>query len=112
MIHSRCSRCDRQGHHASSEDCPALAPPEVQASTEASKGPANPLSNLFVCPEGCMWQNKDGLDMKSSEHEFQHEKLVDHGHADNAEKLLEQDFAIDVKKSADFHMPPDSVSER
>ncbi len=49
--------------------------------------------------------------MKSSEHEFQYEKLVNHGHADRAEKLLEEDFAIDVKKTADFHLPADTLSE-
>ncbi len=111
-IFSRCSRCDQQGHHASSEDCPVLVPPEVQSSTEASKGPSNPLSNLYVCPEGCTWENKDGLEIKSSEHEFQYEKLVDHGHADRAEKLLEEDFPIDVKKTADFYVPPDTISEQ
>ena len=50
--------------------------------------------------------------MKSSEHEFQYQKLVDHSHADKAEKLLEQDYAIDVKKSADFHVPADTLSTR
>ena len=105
------SRCDYQGYHTSSEDCPALAPPEVQLSTEAFKGPSNPLSSLYMCPEGCTWENKDGLAMKSSEYEFQFEKLAEHGHVDRAEKLLEKDFAIDVKKTAEFHLPIDTLSE-
>ncbi len=52
------------------------------------------------------------MEIKSSEHEFQYQKLVDHGHADKAKKLLEQDYAIDVKKSADFHVPADALSTR
>ncbi len=110
-VFSKCSRCDYQGHCASSKDCPALVPPEIQLSTEAFKGPSNPLSNLYMYPKGCTWENKDGLVMKSSEHEFQFEKLVEHGHADRVEKLLEENFAIDIKKTAEFHLPVDTLSE-
>ncbi len=37
--------------------------------------------------------------MKSSEHKYQFEKLIAHGHADRAECLLSEDFAVDVMHS-------------
>ncbi len=53
-----------------------------------------------MCPEGCTWTNEDDLVMKSSEHKYQFEKLIAHGHADRAECLLSEDFAVDVMHSA------------
>ncbi len=109
VVYTRCSRCDQQGHRSSSPDCPALAPPEVQESTEAFRGTSHPLSNLHVCPEGCTWTNEDDLVMKSSEHEYQFEKLVAHGLADNAEWLLSEDFAVDVMHSVNAHIAEESM---
>ena len=56
----------------------------------------NPLSNLHVCPEGCVWENSAGLTVASSEHEYQYEKLVVYGHADKAERLMDKSHAVDV----------------
>ena len=53
VVYTCCSRCDQQGHRSSSLDCPALAPPEVQESTEAFRDVSHPLSNLYMCLEGC-----------------------------------------------------------
>ena len=39
VAYARCSRCQETGHHVSSNDCPALAPPEVHDSTEAFREP-------------------------------------------------------------------------
>ncbi len=85
VIYSRCSRCHETGHHASSNDCPAQAPPEVQSSVEAFQGSRNPLSNLYMCPEGCKWDTADNVEVPSSEHEYQYEKLSEHGKADKAD---------------------------
>ncbi len=53
VLYSRCSRCQQVGHKVAADWCPAKAPPEVQQSTKAFQGSSNPLSNLFICPEGC-----------------------------------------------------------
>ncbi len=53
VVYARCSRCDQRGHQPSDPECLALVPPEVQALTEAFCGLQNPLSNLYVCSEGC-----------------------------------------------------------
>ena len=64
--------------------------------TEAFKGSNNLLLNLHMCPEGCKWENEAGLEVISSEHEYQYEKLVMHGYANKAERLLDESHAIDV----------------
>ncbi len=106
VAYAKCSCYHHPGHRASSQDCLALAPQEVQDSTVAFKGSNNPLSNLHMCPEGCKWENKAGLEVISSEHEYQYEKLVMHSHADKAERLLEESHAIDVMHSANAVVPP------
>ncbi len=75
-------------------------PPKVQDSTEAFRGSANPLSNLHICPEGCKWENAAGLEMVSSADDYQFMRLSAHGHADKAERLLEETHAVDAMHSA------------
>ena len=110
VIYARCSRCGGQGHKASSEMCPALVPPELQASVKAFRGHQNPLSNLHICPEGCSWNNNDDLNFVSSEHEYQYEKLVEHGHTDKAESLLEELHVVDGMTRANFIVPDDTLN--
>ncbi len=45
----------------------------------------------------------------SSEHEYQYEKLLEHGKADKADRLL-QEASVDVMKLAEFYVPSDKES--
>ncbi len=107
-VYSECSRCRFVGHRANSEECPAKAPEEVQQSTEAFQGAHNPLSNLHKCPEGCSWDSNQDVEVCSSEHEFQYEKLVEHSHADVAERLCEES-PLDMMKVASRKVPEPNV---
>ena len=50
--HNRCSQCNLVGHQPSSEMCITKAPAKIQQ-TIVFRGKDNPLSNMFVYPEGC-----------------------------------------------------------
>ena len=94
--HNCCSLCKLIGHHPSSDLCLAKAPAEVQQTIQVFLGRDNPLSNIFVCPEGCAWGD-DGTVFSSSEQEFQFEKVVNHRHTESSHKLIETDDTFKVK---------------
>ncbi len=52
----------------------------------------------------------DNVEVASSEHEYQYEKLVEHGQADKADCLLDQ-APLDVMKWVDFYVPPEKEQE-
>ena len=79
----------------SSDDCPAVAPPEVSDSIHIFRGGADPLSNLHVCPEGCTWVTPHTV-YDSIEKEFQHNKVQSHGLEKEADTLLTLATPIDI----------------
>ncbi len=93
----------------SSDDCLAQAPPKVQSLVEAFCGLRNPLSNLYMCLEGCKWDMAENIEVSLSEHEYQYKKLSEHGKVDKANQLLEE-IPIDVMKWAEFYVPQDQES--
>ena len=94
-----CTSCQLVGHQPSSDLCIAKAPMEVQQSIQVFHGQDNPLSNMFICPEGCSWGD-DGTIFNSSEQEFQFEKVVDHGKAEEAYELVEMEDIFCIKACA------------
>ena len=76
----------------------------MQQTIQVFKGRDNPLSNMFVCPEGCAWGN-DGTVFSSSEQEFQFEKVVDHGQAESSHKLIETDDPFKIKARSQELVP-------
>ncbi len=65
-----CKRCKQVGHFARDNKCPARALTEIADTIEPFQGGANPLSNLYACPEGCVIP--DGhYDFLTAEHHYQ-----------------------------------------
>ncbi len=89
--------------------CIAKALVEIQQTIEVFSGKDNPLSNLFVCPEGCSW-NDDGMVYTSSEQEFQFAKVVSYGHPEVAHELLETDNTFQIKAKAKELVPSEEIS--
>ncbi len=87
VIYSRYSHCQNIGHKASSDDCPARTPPEVSDSIQVFRGRVDPISNLYVYPEGCTWVTADTVH-DSVKKEFQHNKVQLHGLEHEADALL------------------------
>ena len=95
VTHNISSHCRKTGHHPSSEQCLARAPPEVQDLTQVFCGGADPLSNLHVCLEGCTWTNM-GVKYNSIEKEFQHNKIESHGFDDEVNEILGYENPVDI----------------
>ncbi len=83
---------------------------EVQQSIQVFHGWDNPLSNMFVCLEGCSWGD-DGTIFNSSEQEFQFKKVVDYGKAEEAHDFMEIDDTFYIKAHAYELIPTADISE-
>ncbi len=87
----------------------AKAPQEIQQTVQVFRGKVDPLSNMFVCLEGCEWGD-DGTVYNSSEQEFQHEKVVAHDKLEEACELLEMSNTFQIKAKA-CELVPEAMTE-
>ena len=91
-----CKQCQKEGHHSNGDLCPARAPQEIQDSVEVFWGGKFPLSNLYKCPKGCHYIDKDGETYVSSEHHYQRAKLMAHNKRDVAEEIMQEENPFKV----------------
>ena len=96
---SMCKCCNQVGHHSSDPKCPAHAPEIMMDTVEPFRGGKCELSNLHVCVQGCVIEDKVTI-FPLSEHHYQFKKLKHHDKGDMAYEMLLQEDTFKAMKMA------------
>ena len=105
---TKCHRCGEVGHRSNDVKCLGRAPEAIAATVEPIRGGHHPLSNLYVCPEGCTLPDGQ-YDFPSAEHHYQFKYLHYHGKLEESYLVLEADIGLQARKIAHSVLPEEDV---